>query len=270
MNRSWKKLLLKALNPLDYAARVLNNKTHLPPLHLRWDVGPLRNFESSAAEFRVYLKLLAGLKPTSSVLDIGCGCGQIAIELQRELDENGRYVGSDINKEAIAWCDAKIADSHKRYSFFHMDVRNGMYNPSGSHLGVEYHFPLKENFDIILLKSVFTHMLSEETENYLSQLPGLLSDNGKCLATFFLLNEEQRRLAQAGKNVIAFHQHDETIAFANPGVPEAVVAYDQSKLMQMLANHGLEVVEIRYGNWTGDKHHLSHQDIVVLQRKIHQ
>ncbi len=263
MKRSWKKLLLKALNPLDYAARVLNNKTHLPPLDLRWDVGPLKNFESSAAESRVYLKIFAGLNPASHVLDIGCGSGQTALELREELDEAGRYTGCDINNAAIEWCKKNIHDN--RFSFFHIDVKNGMYNPGGKQSAATFRLPLKETFDVILLKSVFTHMLTDEMENYLSQLNGLLSVGGKCLATFFILNERQQQIGAI--NSIRFQNHDDVIAFANPEVPEAIVAFREEKLVELFSRHHLKIVQpIHYGNWTGDRSGLSHQDIIVLQK----
>ncbi len=263
MKRSWKKLLLKTLSPLDYAARVLNNKTHLPPLDLRWEVGPLKNFESSAAEFRVYLKMFAGLTPSSRVLDIGCGSGQIALELRDELGEDGRYAGCDINSAAIKWCKKNIRDT--RFSFFHIDVKNGMYNPDGKQSAKDFRFPFKEKFDVILLKSVFTHMLTDEMENYLSKLNGLLADEGKCVATFFLLNKGQAELV--ARNLMRFQNHDEVIAFANPEVPEAIVAFNEMKLLELFRKHRLEVVSpIRYGSWTGDRSGLSHQDIVILQK----
>lgn len=265
MKRSWKKLLLKLLNPLDYASRVLNNKTHLPPLDLRWDVGPLKNFESSAAEFRVYLKMFAGLSPSSRVLDIGCGCGQIALELREELDSGGRYTGCDIHSAAIEWCKSNIRDN--RFSFFHIDVKNGMYNPQGTESATDFRFPIKEHFDVILLKSVFTHLLTDEMENYLSQLNGLLADGGKCLATFFLLNDRQKKLAEQEKNSIHFHNHDGIVAFANARVPEAIVAFNEIKLLELFRKHRLEIIQsILYGSWAGDKSGLSHQDLVILQK----
>jgi predicted O-methyltransferase YrrM len=83
-----------ALEPLDYVSRVINGKRDLPPLRLRRHVGPLRTFEASAAEFQTYLRLLVGLDRKESILDIGCGCGLMALALKDYLDHDGRYVGS--------------------------------------------------------------------------------------------------------------------------------------------------------------------------------
>jgi SAM-dependent methyltransferase len=98
MNRNTIKLLrsirnagLVALGPVDYVKRVVNGKTDLPPLHLRRYVGPLQSFESSGAEFMRYLRELAGLQKEERVLDVGCGCGQMALHLKDYIDANGSY-----------------------------------------------------------------------------------------------------------------------------------------------------------------------------------
>ena len=148
-----------------------------------------------------------------------------------------------------------------------MDVCNGMYNPFGKTSAAHYRFPDIGTFDVILLKSVFTHMMKDDVENYLAQLPGLLKNGGKCVATFFLLNENQQRLAQEGKNTTLFHPHDDTIAFAKPDVPESIVAFDERQLLQMIRNSGLKVTATQYGTWSGNMSGTSHQDILILQNQ---
>ena len=265
MKRSMKRLLLRACNPLDHVVRRINGKQDLPPLDLRWDVGPLRSFEAAAAEFRVFLKLFAGLSPSSHVLDIGCGCGQIALQLTPVLGEQGRYAGYDINRRAIGWCHNHIARRDGRFSFHHMDVRNGMYNPGGRISASEWTFPVDgQTFDIILLKSVFTHMLRNEVLNYLRQIPSLLRTGGKCVATFFLLNDRQRTMAD--RNRVKFSPGSDGVAFANPAIPEAIVAFEEADVLEMVARHELRLASpIEHGNWTGDTAALSHQDILILE-----
>ena len=262
MKRSLRKLLVRSFNPLDYVARVINGKRHLPPLHLRWDVGPLRGYEASAAEFRVYLKLFAGLKPDSRVLDIGCGCGQIARELLQELNESGAYVGCDISREAIEWCSRNMP----RFTFFWVNVANGMYNPAGNIPAREFRVPTDfGQFDVILLKSVFTHMQKGDIESYLNQVSTLLQPGGKCLATFFLLNEQQRNNARAGRNLIQFSSPKNGIAYADIVNPEAIVALEEAEMMEMVERCNLHVSFIKHGSWTGCKEGLSHQDLVLLE-----
>ena len=269
MNRTLKRLVLRGLSPLDAAARWINGKGQLPPLHLRWDVGPLRAFESDAAEYRVFLKLFAGMTSRARVLDLGCGCGQMAIELADWLDDEGRYVGCDISRDAIRWCERSIAASDRRLAFHHMDIRNGMYNPRGQTAAKDYTFPPSlGKFDVILIKSVFTHMLRDDVEHYISRIPALLAQDGACLCTFFLLNKEQGALELQGRNIIRFQRGSNGIAFANPFAPEQIVAFPEDEVRAMAKRHGLVIATpVRYGAWAGRRDALSHQDILVLHKK---
>src|SRR5829696_4204738 len=193
--RSIRNAGLVALGPVDYLARAVKGKTELPPLHLRRYVGPLRSFESSGIEFMGYLRSLTALRPDQRVLDVGCGCGQMALHLKNYLNENGRYVGVDIHRPSIRWCQQTIARSHNNFHFAHINVRNLAYNPNAAHGAETYQFPFEDrSFDLILLKSVFTHMRPAEVSNYVSEVARLLKKNGRCLATFFLLNDEQAML----------------------------------------------------------------------------
>jgi ubiquinone/menaquinone biosynthesis C-methylase UbiE len=271
MNRNTIKVLrsirnagLVALGPVDYAVRALNCKADLPPLHLRRYVGPLGSFESSGAEFMGYLRSLAGLRPSEHVLDIGCGCGQMALHLKDYLDEKGSYVGVDIHRPSIKWCEKNIARRHKNFQFAHIDVRNLAYNPNAAERAEAYVFPFADrSFDVVLLKSVFTHMRPAEVRNYVSEVARLLKTDGRCLATFFLLNDEQAR----GVNDLAFNYGESEWRYVHEHSPESAVAYDESFVMQLLEKYGLRVEKKMYGRWSGREDGLSYQDILILSHK---
>jgi SAM-dependent methyltransferase len=268
MNPRMKRFILRTLSPLDRLDLILNGKRGLPPLHLRWDVGPLYGFESSGAEFRVYLKLFAGMRNGSRMLDIGCGCGQSALAIQNDLGSEGEYVGCDISGPSISWCTRRIARRDPSFAFHHMDIHNGRYNPHGTISARGFHFPREwGTFDLILLKSVFTHMRTDEVTNYLSQLPALLRKEGTCLATFFLLNDTTRALHRSGKAVIRFSLGSDGALYADPNLPESIVGYEESDVRNMIRKAGLRLSQpIRYGTWSGRADGLSHQDILLLSK----
>ena len=268
MNPRLKRAVLRMISPLDRLLLIVNGKRGLPPLHLRWDVGPLHGFEASGAEFRVYLKLFAALGTESRILDIGCGCGQIALAIRNELGSKGAYVGCDISQPSISWCRRHISVPDPRFTFHHMDIHNGRYNPHGTISARGFHFPRGwGTFDIILLKSVFTHMRRDEVVNYLGQLPTLLRKDGKCLATFFVLNDMTRALGRAGASAIEFSPGSDGAFYANPDLPEGIVAYEEDSLRKILREAGLRLGRpIRYGRWSGRPDGLSHQDILVLSQ----
>ena len=269
--RAGRNLALRALSPLDYFSRLLNDKKDLPPLHLRRYVGPLESFESSGAEFMDHLRLLAELRPDERVLDIGCGCGQMALHLEKYLDENGSYAGVDIHRPSIRWCQKNIGARRSNFQFAHIDVRNFAYNPDGKHRAETYQFPFEDrSFDLILLKSVFTHMRPPEVSNYLREVSRLLRSNGRCLATFFLLNEEQARLALQDANDVEFKYGEGVWRYRLEQSPESAVAYDERYVMELLSQHGLTLrAPVYYGRWAGRKDGLSYQDILLLEKSDH-
>jgi SAM-dependent methyltransferase len=259
---------LRALAPLDYVSRLLTGKRELPPLHLRRYVGPLRSFGSSGAEFMNYLRLIAGLQPHERILDIGCGCGQMALHLKDYLDENGSYVGVDIHRPSIDWCQKNIASRRSNFKFAQIDVRNLTYNPAGIHPAETYRLPYEDgSFDVVLLKSVFTHMRPTEVSNYLREVARLSNANGRCLATFFLLNDEQAALAKQGANTLPFDYGEGVWRYRYELSPESAVAYDESFVRHLLEQHGLALRESRYGSWSGRKDGLSYQDLLLIQKR---
>ena len=255
------------LTPFDYACRLINGKADFPPLYLRRHVGPLRTFEASGAEFMSYLRLLVEILPSERILDIGCGCGLMALHLKEYLDQQGSYVGVDLHGPSINWCRRHIARNHQNFEFRHIDVQSLAYNPRGEIKGDSYTFPYdSKSFDVVLLKSVFTHMRPAEVENYLTEVARLLKDNGRCLATFFLLNQKQRNLAAEDRNVFNFGFGTEEWRYVYEHSPESASAYDEDYILNLLEKHGLKLsAPIFYGQWSGRPDGLSFQDMLVIE-----
>jgi SAM-dependent methyltransferase len=256
-----------ALTPLDYVSRRMNGKSDFPPLHLRRHVGPLRTFEASGAEFTVYLQTLAGFRPTHRVLDIGCGCGLMALYLRERLAPGGSYTGTDVHAPSIRWCTRHITREFPAFTFHHTDIRSLAYNPTGKLRGDEFSFAFPDaSFDVLLLKSVFTHVWPAEVDNYLREIARLLDRSGRCLATFFLLNDEQQRLAEGGRNAFEFKYGDDVWRYVYQNSPESVAAYRESHVRSAVARAGLEIESVRYGSWSGRDDGLSFQDILLLRK----
>jgi SAM-dependent methyltransferase len=252
--------VLLALEPVDYAARLINGKGHLPPLRIRRRAGPLRGLERSGAEFAAYLKLMCDLDPHSRVLDVGCGFGLLALELRDYLSGPGSYVGVDVDRGAIAWARRSISRSFSRFEFQWLDIRNAAYNPDGRLAADAFQFPFEAgSFDVIVLKSVFTHLRPEAMRQYLSEAGRLLSSRGACLATFFVLDDEI-----GGSGGLQFQFGDGDWAYAVRNLPELAIAYKESSLRAAVSAAGLTVKANHPGTWSGRPGGLSYQDVLVL------
>lgn len=250
----------------DFFKRAIRGELHLPPWWLR-DVGGA-DFEATGQEFLRLFIQLGSLQPDERILEIGCGSGRMALPLTGYVSPEGSYVGMDITGESIIWCQRNITRRYPNFQFLHSDLYNKRYNPNGCYLASDYTFPFEdESFDFIFLTSVFTHMLPEDVENYLREIPRLLRCEGRSLITFFLLNETQRGLASQGRSDIDFKYGTGPYRMRSEAVPESAIAYDEAFLRRLAADCGLEIREpVRYGTWSGRDDGLSYQDIVLVRR----
>jgi SAM-dependent methyltransferase len=254
---------------VDVPYQRLHGKRHLPPWRLRFTVGSPADFEVTGAEFLAYLKLLCGLRSHHSIFDVGCGCGMMALQLEGYLAGDGRYVGMDIDRKAVAWCQAHVTTRSPRFSFYHADLKNPRYNPDGAFSAASYRFPEPDaSFDVILLKSVFTHMQADGVQNYLDEIRRLLKSGARCLATFFLLNDEQASFTRRGHGALTFNHGDACARYADQALPEKAIAYRESYVLEMVERSALTLAAPPfYGTWSGRPNGLSFQDMLLLAKE---
>ena len=94
-----------------------------------------------------WFKTYGDLKPEENILEVGCGIGRIAIPLTQYVT-SGTYVGFDIVRHGIAWCQRKVTPRYPHFTFFLADVHNKVYHPRGRHPASRYTFPFPDgSFD---------------------------------------------------------------------------------------------------------------------------
>lgn len=181
----------------------------------------------------------AGLEQGSRVLDIGCGYGRLPFALtQRGF--SGRYVGVDVLKPQLRWCSRWLGGDS--FEFRHFDLRNDRYNPNGR-LAVKDLDLGGERYDVIAAFSVFTHMWPEDVEAYLRLFARSLATGGSAVATFFLIDDEWRKLASAGNAALTLpHRRGEACRFQSASDPLHRVAYDVDWLEECARAAGLRRV----------------------------
>ncbi|HTH00811.1 MAG TPA: class I SAM-dependent methyltransferase [Vicinamibacterales bacterium] len=258
---------------------------------LRQDVGPVppdsmvQSYSGSAlAEqyvvlgdtIHAFLVNYGGLQPHHKVLDVGCGIGLMARPLTSFLAPEGSYDGFDVVLEPIEWCRQHYRE-YPRFTFQRADVYNKHYNPKGRFTAREYVFPYPAGtFDMVVLTSVFTHLLPEDLTNYLAEIARVMKPGARCLITYFLLNPESIERIESW-----LKEHPDAADRGVPGglgfrwkfgdhcrlyskdVPETAVAYSERWLADQYASHGLSIDLINHGEWCRRSFQPGWQDLIL-------
>jgi len=255
-----------------WLARFGRQSNLVPPVQLMHD-GPqsYKDFKQNGDEFLSIYIDLCGLKPDEQMLDVGSGIGRKTLPLVNYLSERGSYDGLELVKSGVQWCTEKYTSTYPNFRFHLIDVYNKHYNPEGKYKAAEYRFPFDdEQFDFVVLNSVFTHMLAEEVENYLRQIARVLKRGGRCLISFFLLNDESLNLMERGRSIVDLRYESGPARTSSPEKPEIAIGFDEDYVVRLFEQLGLEVREpIAYGWWCGRDKYLSCQDQIVAFKANH-
>lgn len=225
----------------------------VPPEELRLWVGPFHDedvFLRSGLETAGLLESMCGLRPNHTLLDVGCGSGRVALALVDYLSPEGGYVGFDVSSRAIAWCQQNIESRYPNFRFQHVDALSPAYNPGGRLAPEATVFPCDDaSIDIVLLSSVFTHLLPSAMEAYARETARVLRPGGRCLISYFLMDAEAEEAVAAGSTIFDFrYRIGPAITFA-PANPTEGVAYTEDFAFGVLRNADLEIEQVRRGTW---------------------
>jgi SAM-dependent methyltransferase len=213
-------------------------------------------FESSAVDCRAQLLAWNALPTGKTVLDLGCGPGAMALALAGDLAPRGRFVGIDVHAPSIAWCRRRFADD-PRFRFERADVVSA-YGRGSASLS-EYRLPLEDaSIDLVLAKSLFTHLSESEAGRYLAEIRRVMAPGGKALVTAFLLGEGRAP---------AFPFGDDRIRWRVKNRPAAATAFARPLFESMIEGAGLRIECGALGFFPGDSPRITGQDVLLLARK---
>lgn len=242
---------------------------HLVPKRLIVKTGGRPADWAGVAEnhMRVY-DALCPVEPHHHVLEVGCGVGRDAIPLAERLGPEGAYLGIDIMRDCIAWCQRHVTARHPNVRFEHADIRSHDYNRGGALVTQDYRVPAQDaSQDRIFLQSVFTHLGERDMQHYLREFRRVLKPGGRVLLTLFLLDDETRRLAPETAKYGFAHGDGRGFYYQDADNPLRVVGVSPEALDRMLAVAGLRLAfPVQRGYWCANRRATHYQDIAVLAR----
>jgi SAM-dependent methyltransferase len=211
---------------------MLPDSIPMPPSDLRRMVGPTDSeaYDNPNGE-PIYAKV--GLNPDAyeSVFDFGCGCGRIARQLLQQNPKPRRYVGIDVHRQMLEWCQTNLTPVDPNFQFFHHDVYAPGYAPRNT-LQLAQPFPVPdEGFSLVIANSVFTHLFRRQTEYYLSEVARILKPNGVAITSWFFFDRDSFPFLLTGPFCL----------FSSEVNPTEAVIYDRRWFIDIVRNLGLGV-----------------------------
>lgn len=171
----------------------------------------------------------------SIILDIGCGVGRLATGLMRKINDI-HYIGLDIDKNSIKWCQKYITSVNSNYNFVHLNIYNERYNPDGEKIDDNFNFNFdNKSIDVVYLYSVFSHMIEDEMKIYLKKILRLLKNNGNLFFTTFVES-----------NVPEISYNPENYIKAACHNPLHVVRYNKDHIFGILKDLGFRINEFSH------------------------
>lgn len=249
--------MLYAASPLE---RALSKRARaLPPLWLRRHAGPVGAYQSAALEAERLLVAFGLLRPDATVLDLGCGPGAMIPVFERRLDERGRYVGVDVHAPSIAWCRERTRGD-RRFRFEIVERESPYRTSRSTRRGL---LPVEPgSVDLVVAKSLFTHVLAEESAALLAEIHRVLRpETGRAFVTAFLFEGEN---LPAGPPFFRHPDARAAVRWRQKRWPHAAVAYERALFEFLAAANGLVPTAFVAGFFPGADARPSGQDILVL------
>ena len=248
---------LRIVSPAERRWRSLRGAEPLPPLWLRRHAGPIRAFSRAADDCRQQLLAWNAFAPAASILDLGCGPGAMALSLRDDLAPPARYLGIDVHAPSIRWCrDAFGGD--RRFRFETADVASPF--GAGTVPVGRYRVPAADgSVDLVIAKSLFTHLTRTEAMHYLGEIRRVLAHGGAALVTAFLFG--------GGVTVPAFPHGDGDFRWRIRNRPAAAAAFGIDRFAEMLEAADLWIEKSLFGFHPGTARVPTGQDALLLRRK---
>lgn len=241
----------------------------LPPERLMNTIGShdrAHFLHSSVGFFHEFVRR-GKLTPDSTILDIGSGCGRMALPFELFL-QGGSYYGIDVWPEGVQWCTDNISARSGKMNFHLLKADNNYYFDAYKE-GVENIFTLPfltdSQLDFAFAISVFTHLLESDSRAYFKELARTLKPGAVAFLTGFIIDHFfWKHVRESGKHR-EVREIDGGVFQAYAG-QDFFVGYSMEKWRTMLLESGLSIICFETGTWAGKPGARPFQDTFIVLR----
>lgn len=122
-----------------------------------------------------------------TVLDHGCGTARLLDGLDMLDRRPERYIGLDVQEHLVEWCRSALGRLGP-FDFDLVDMHNRRYSPAGSLQPVRVVPDGYDDVDLVVSRSVFTHMTAADIHLCLREFRRVIADDGRAYVTVNVAN----------------------------------------------------------------------------------
>lgn len=243
--------------------------SELPPVWMMNKIGSHSptHFKTAAAWSFSEMVRRGRLTASSRIIDLGSGCGRLAIPFSLLITE-GDYYGTDVFEEGIAWCAEHISARNPKFKFFLQDVQDNYYfggdvKPAAD---LNFRFAQTSSVDFVFAISVFTHLVEDDAKKYLHEIARCLQPGGMAYLTCFIIDRtfpdfvNRTGLHTAVKAVSEGHYQAYT-------GQDFFAGYDYARWQSLVEDAGLEISGFDPGTWAEKRGALPYQDTFIITKR---
>jgi SAM-dependent methyltransferase len=137
------------------------------------------------------------------------------------------------------------------------------YGASRTPSAAEYRFPIPDGgADLVLAKSLFTHLLPDDATRYLAETRRVLRPGKAAVVTAFLYEPSGVAAAEVAR-AFPIGEQSGRVRWRSPSRPASAVAYAKPLFTEMIESAGLHVQWHRPGYYPGSAHPAG-QDVLLV------
>lgn len=249
-----------------------NPPAHLPPIPMMQTIGSndAQHFIDNMAFYTGDIIRFCQVPPEGNILDIGSGCGRLALGFERYLVPAAEYAGFDVWEDGVSWCRSTITARRPNFCFQNVAARDNYYfedarNTVGN--SFDLRFLPDARFDAAFALSVFTHLTCSDARQYLHMLTRVLKPGGFGYLTFFVIDEAFHRFVEATGQHCAVKEEESGVwhAYARQ---HFFAGFSRERVEEMVSEAGLEIVHSEPGLWAQKPNARIYQDFFLIQKPM--